>query len=44
MTGNPLAGAAVGAAGGAITGLILDDKDKKKGCYVNNKNQKVCPR
>jgi uncharacterized membrane protein len=44
LTGNPLAGAAVGAAGGAITGAILDSNDKKKGCYINNHNQKVCPR
>jgi uncharacterized membrane protein len=44
ITGNPLAGAAVGAAGGAITGAILDSNDKKKGCYINNQNQKVCPR
>lgn len=44
LTGNPLAGAAVGAAGGAITGAILDSNDKNRGCYINNYNQKVCPR
>ena len=44
ITGNPLAGAAVGAAGGAITGAIISDSEKKKGCYINDRNEKVCPR